>query len=217
MTIKKIVHTQYIDEETEQEYQFEPIDNTIKLTKTKDGYELRYLTQDENPSSPDECGDDSLFLVHYHRDFYITNKIITEDVLRQWYQAIYYKIPEIKEPDETKDYYVLPVSALIHSGVWLSFAHSFAADSGGWDTSHVGAILVKKKEFGAGGVEFELSKDEAHTRAESLLQSWNEYLSGDVYCVVKETLDKDKQHIDFDIVGGFSGFEYAKECLETEI
>lgn len=110
--IKKITTTRYIDSEIGQEYQFAPIENTISLKKTKKGYELRYLTQDNDPQSPaDYCDDNSLFLVHYHRDFWAENEVITENILRQWYRGVYYKAPagteqEI-EPDETKPFSTL--------------------------------------------------------------------------------------------------------------
>ncbi len=220
MGIKKIVHTIYKDDESQQEYQFEPIDDTIEIKQVKGGFELRYLTQDIDPQSPDTWGDDTLFLVHYHRDFWIENKTITEDILRAWYHKQYhearYHTEDMDEPDETKDYFVFPIAAYIHSGVVLSLDGNEFPDQR-WDVSHVGAILVKKKEFGAGGVEFENSKEQALTKAESLLETWNQYLSGDVYRLVCEKLDKDKQQIEFDIVGGFYGFDYAKEALKTDI
>lgn len=225
MAVKKIVTTIYKDDESQQEYQFEPIDNTIELKQVKGGFELRYLTQDSNPEPPDNWDDTHCFLVHYHRDFWVENKIITKDVLQAWYHKQYhegrYHTNDMEEPDKTKDYFVFAISAYIHSGVSLSLDDGFrgrlAQGHYQFDVSHVGAVLVKKKEFGAGGVEFELSRDDAHGRAAGLVKTWNQYLSGDVYCIVCEKLDKDKQSIEFDIVGGYFGLDYAKEALKTEI
>ena len=53
--------------------------------------------------------------------------------------------------------------------------------------------------------------------SEGLLKTWNSYLSGDIYCIVCEKLDSKKEQIDFNIFGGYFGYEYAKECLKTEI
>jgi len=46
---------------------------------------------------------------------------------------------------------------------------------------------------------------------------WNQYLSGDVYEIIKETYDKEKNHLDHDSCWGFYGYKYALEALQTEI
>jgi hypothetical protein len=168
------------------------------VTKNETGYEVRYLVQDNDSHSPDELGDDGLFLVHYHRDFWIErNDIISREDLGNWYRG--YSI------SQSNDYFIYPVAALIHSGVYLSFGRNFNSDPGGWDTSHVGAILVSKKEF--------KTKNKAFKAAECLLGEWNMYLSGDVYGCVVERFDSLKEHIDHDSCWGFFGFECAKEEL----
>ena len=90
---------------------------------------------------------------------------ITEDNLRDWYQGK--KIPQAKE------FHIFAVSAYIHSGVVLSLESTFPSDSYGWDTSHVGAVLVRKSEF----------KDKAAARQAALdkVTEWNDYLSGNVW------------------------------------
>jgi len=40
-------------------------------------------------------------------------------------------------------------------------------------------------------------------------------LSGEVFAIVKETYDKDKNQVDHDAVWGFIGLEHAKESLAT--
>ena len=71
------------------ELRFEPIEETVSITKTDSGYSVRYLVQDEDPIEPGEGDDDEgLFLVHYHRDFWVEKKpIITKEDLRDWYQG----------------------------------------------------------------------------------------------------------------------------------
>ena len=180
------------------ELRFEPIEETVSITKTDSGYSVRYLVQDDAPIEPGECDDDEgLFLVHYHRDFWVEKKpIITKEDLRDWYQG-----EKIKQ---AKKYYIFPVSALIHSGVWLSLNDSFVEDSGGWDTSHVGAILASRKEF---------TEEKALSAARSLIEWWNQYLSGDVYACVIERFNNRKKYVSGDECWGFYGFEYAKEVL----
>jgi hypothetical protein len=210
MNIRKITTTRYIDSDTGQEYQFDPVEGTITIESTDTGYKMKYLTQDNNPISPQEDFEDSnCFLVHYHRDFQVSHDIVTKDILKEWYQG--------SNPEVLKEYYVFPVTALIHSGVWLKLdRNGFSEDPGGWDTSHVGAILVKKTKFGRGGVQFEHTEDKAKTIAENLLETWNQYLLGEVYCCVVEYLNDKKKMTDYDICSNFYELEYAKEQLKTE-
>jgi hypothetical protein len=91
---------------------------------------------------------------------------VTEDDIREWYQGN--KIPQMKE------YWIFPVSAYIHSGVSLSLGNcSFPFDGGGWDTLHVGAVLCSKKEW--------KTSKKARKYAEGQIETWNDYLSGNVY------------------------------------
>lgn len=194
--IKKIVS--YVNEDGF-EFNFEPIEDTLSIKKTKDGFEARYLIQDEMCESPDEDGDDAVFLVNYHRDFDVRrDEIITEDDARDWYQATR-KIPQEEE------FHMFTLACLVHGGVWLSLEKGFTCDSDGWDTSHVGVVLVSKKE----AKKVEKALELAH----GLVKYWNKYLSGDVYCAVTETYSKKKEPIDYDVLGGCYGYENAKESL----
>lgn len=215
--VKKIVKTQYVDEEEGFDYSFEPVEDTITIKKVNGGFEARYLVQDSYPIPPDEMDDDNLFLVNYHRDFDVRrDKVITKDDLVNWYRQEFddYKEDFDDGNEEGKfpleaDYWIFPLSCLVHSGVWLSLRRSFACDSQGWDTSHVGAVLVAKEEWP--------EEAKAIEAAESLVEQWNQYLSGDVYGIVKETYDKDKKQVDQDSCFGVYGYKYALEALQTDI
>ena len=199
MTIKKVTHVQYFDEKG-MEFTFEPVEDTLSIKKTKDGYEARYLVQDENYQDDWDEGDDSLFLVNYHRDFWVERKgVISEDDLRSLYVE--------GKCDQQKDYFIFPMACLIHSGVWLSLARAFACDSGGWDTSHVGAVLCAKAVY--------KTEKRAEKAAESLIDEKNKVLSNEVYGIVKDVYDGEKKLIDNKSVWGFIGFDYAKKELET--
>jgi len=185
------------------EFTFEPIEDSLSIEKTKGGYEAKYLVQDiESECSPEMDEDESVFLVNYHDDFEVEQKeiIIKEDV-RDWYQG--------RKIKQEKDYYIFPLSCLVHSGVWLSLQDSFVCDPGGWDTSHVGIVLVSRKEAETKEMAFEL--------AGGLIETWNMYLSGDVYGIVKEFYTKEKEYISHDAVWGCYGYEYAKKALEEEM
>lgn len=223
MSIRKQVTTKYFDE-NEQEYVFEPIEDTVSIKPSADNvgeFILKYLTIDEQPTSPDEYADDNTaFLVHYHRDFWIENDLCTKDILGYVYTGNEDEYNKDEAIALLKDYYCFAVDAYIHSGVSLSLSGGFAGrlpqGHERFDVSSVGAVLVKKKEFGAGGVEFEHSREDAEATAQSLIKTWNQYLSGDVYCCVAEKLADNLISYDYDVVCGFYGFDYAQECLKTE-
>jgi len=139
------------------------MNNEIKLKK---GKETVTIYQDELYDDDPNKWDNGVILVNYHRDFTMEkNDVIIEENVKDWYLGE--KIPQ------SKDYYIFQLSCLIHSGVWLSLNYSFDCDAQGWDTSHVGAILVKKTEA--------KSKKDAYKIAESTLKIWNDLLSGSVY------------------------------------
>lgn len=146
---------------------------------TETVYEEKYkgltikIYPDDSANSPDEGGgDDGLFLVHFHRDCQIEReKIITEDDLRRWYQG--------EEIDQEKQYHIFAVEAYIHSGVVLALANDqrYFPDRQ-WDVSHVGAVLASKNEWSM--------RKAAKNAARGLIETWNAYLSGDVYGYVIE-------------------------------
>ena len=183
------------------EFTLEPLEDTLTVTPTKTGFEARYITRDEDADSPDTWGDDNLFLVHYHRSFDVRrDKIIVEDEAAAICRGE--SLADSRHPDLLATYWVFPVSAYIHSGVVLSLASSFPMDGQGWDTSHVGLALVAKKEWPDEG--------KAREAASALVTEWNQYLSGEVYTIVKETYDDQKMLLDYDCVGGHYGMRHAQ-------
>jgi hypothetical protein len=131
--------------------------------------------------------------VNYHRDYRIESPIITEEETIKFYQG--------DKIAQEKDYFIFPVSCLIHSGVWLSLSYSFACDPGGWDTSHVGLMLISKKEA--------KTRKEAKEIAENKLKIWNYLNEGSVYGFMTEDEENGK---DIDSCWGFIG-----EFKESEI
>jgi len=192
-------------------FRFEPVEPpTIVPTLTGNGYEARYLVVDPDAERPDAWGNDDLVLVHYHRDFEVTrDALVTQDEVAALSRGETLNEHDHRHPDLLTTYWIFPVSSYIHSGVVLSLNSSFIMDGQGWDTSHVGMALVAKKTW----------PDEAKAReaAQSLIEEWNQYLSGDVYGIVKETYDAKKTPTTHDIICGFYGEKYALEALKTDI
>ena len=82
MATKKATTTKYSNEEGFN-FAFEPVEKSLNIAKTSTGYEARYLTPDDDADSPDTWEDDGLFLVNYHKQFWVENKeIVTENELR---------------------------------------------------------------------------------------------------------------------------------------
>lgn len=83
------------------------------------------IVRDPEPTSPKECGDDSVFLVAFHRSFSVKDHGIKNaediDVWRETHN-------------------ILPLFAYIHGGVALSLG-AFGCR---WDSGQVGYVLVSK-------------------------------------------------------------------------
>ena len=205
--IKTIVNTRY---ENEEGFTFtcEPIEASLTIKQTATGYEARYLTQDYDAQSPQEWGDDKHFLVGYHRDFTVDhNKRIDKDLAQE--------IAKGKETENSeaqcyvKAYHIFGLEAYIHSGVALALAHEGNFCDRQWDVSQLGLVFVAKEEW--------KTRDKAREAARGLVEEWNRYLSGDVYCIVKETYNKNKNKLEHDICGGYYGNKHALEALKTDI
>lgn len=145
------------------------------------GYKIN-IYPDEDAQRPDNCGDDEMFLVHYHRNCQIENKAVTENEIAEWYRG--------KKTIE-KQYWIWPVAAYIHSGIVLSLGSGRHFPDYNWDVSHVGAVLVKRYRG--------LTEKKARKYAEGLIDEWNDYLSGNVYGYTIEGEDNEE--------GGCWGFE----------
>jgi hypothetical protein len=169
--------------------------------KELDKYRVRVI-QDIMDGSPDESGDDAVFLVNYHRDFDVRrDKIVTEEQVRAYY---------LGEEHGIEGYYLFRLTMLSHSGVWLSLDTSFTCDPGGWDTSHVGLVFVSEKE----------AKDavEALKYAKGLVSIWNTYLQGDVWGFVVEYRNECEccRHVEWEHVDSLWGI-YGAEFVEENV
>jgi len=224
----------------------------------KQGLVLKIYQDTDSQDSPDDWGDEGLFLVGYHRDFTVTGKEFIPEAQRErsehksyctkcfqrnftsvketgtkcgkcgenarvdkvFYKTAYRdKIPQklaqnivnkgidvdYNEPDEEakryiKEYHIFGLEAYIHSGVVLALSHEGNFCDRQWDVSQLGLVFVSKKEA--------RTRDKARTLALGLIETWNDYLSGNVYGYVIE----DAQGTHFDSCLGYSG-DYEKYCL----
>lgn len=127
------------------------------------GYKIK-IRQDEYYESPNDWGDENLFLVYDHKQFTVKRKgFEPQDIYES---GLAYE----------KNYWILPVEAYIHSGVSLSLFSGTKLCR--WDSSVSGYILASKKEF--------KNLETAKTAAEGLIKTWNQYLSGEIWGYIIE-------------------------------
>jgi len=204
----------YISEEGF-EFQFEPIEDSLKIKKTETGFEARYLINDEgfNPREDDNIG----IMVCFHKKYTLgdtlkfgknVKTIFSSDNFNSWEEMENYLI------ETEKALYILPLYLYDHSGISIAtFRHGQHAS---WDCGQVGFIYTTKEQMKLIGVE-KYSKKRIEKYLLNEVETYNQYLTGDCYSLVKETYNKDKEQIDYDIVGGFLGYDDSLKTLETEI
>ena len=168
------------------------------------------VTPDDNADSPNDWDNDECFLVYDHRDFCIKRKGFDPE--------------DINNNDLTNsydNYYIFPVYAYIHSGVRLSLSRG----NDRFDTSMKGFILVKKDQLISWTLEEKphvCTKEDSLKMAQNLIETWNQYLSGDVYRyeTIEEITCKDCGHITtntIDCYGGFYGDDIATNGILDNI
>ena len=122
------------------------------------GYRIR-IEPDENSESPDEWGNDDIFLIYYHREFTIEREGFD---VHELYKA-------------REEYYIFPVEAYIHSGISLRLFTGTKYCK--FDSSVSGYVLVRKVAF---------SEEDSIKVAELLISDWNMYLGVEVYGYIIE-------------------------------
>lgn len=141
------------------------------------------------PQSPQSDGDTGLFIVANHRQFYVP-------------EPGEKRIPEsAKEVVDKykKTHWVFPLEAYIHSGVRLALGGEGNFPDRQWDVSQLGFVFAAKSDW-------RLSKS-ARKVALGLIETWNQYLSGDVW--YWEILDEDGTVVES--CGGCFGEEDARK------
>ena len=142
------------------------------------------IFQDDQAQSPDEWGNEDLFLVGYHRDFYVDlgkrvdgknvpgiSQGLAQDIARG---GKYEDGSENSEAmDYVRDYHIFGLEAYIHSGVVLALSREGNFPDRQWDVSQLGLVFVSRKE--------RKDREKARLAAHSLITEWNDYLSGNVY------------------------------------
>lgn len=149
-----------------------------------------YLSRDEDAQSPREDRDTNLFLVANHRHFYVP-----PPGMKQCPNSAKEVVDMYK-----KTHWIFPLEAYIHSGVTLALSGEGNFPDRKWDVSQLGMVFAAKSEW-------RMNKS-AHRAAFSLIETWNQYLSGDVW--YWEILDDENGEV-LESCGGCFGEEYARK------
>lgn len=149
-----------------------------KTIKLKDNHILK-IWQDTDTESPDAWGNEDMFLVYDHKRFTVEREGFKPQDIYNY--IIEYDAETSKElrVSDYNNYHIFTLYAYIHSGVSLSLEHQRY----GFDVSSTGFLLIKKDilQQEVGNIEEDLTREEAKKYAEGLIETWNTYLSGEVY------------------------------------
>jgi hypothetical protein len=203
----KIIKT-YINDEGF-EFTFEPIEDTLTIKETKKGFEARYLIYDTDPINPFENSDGNGNFF-YWKDF-------GKEQLEKYCELLGYDI-DTREKIKEDNSLAVRIDKYDHSGI--SYSVSGEGMQCRWDTSSAWAVW-NPNECALEDIKRFKTKKTQRARAVELARQacklLNQLANGEVYCIVKEVYDKNKKQIDYDVIGGYYGYDSAKEALKTDI
>jgi len=187
------------------------------------------IIQDEFSESPDRWENNDIFLVYDHRQFNVkrenfdphsifthleAKRQIEKSEITLNGKSTVEEYSEDLNPEYDK-YWIFGVDAYIHSGINLSLSNTKDYPDRKWDVSTTGYILVRKT-FNPSGKNFENNEEEAENYAEGLIETWNKFLSGDVwgYEIVKSIKCKCCGNTEETVEDSCWGFYGENECKE---
>jgi hypothetical protein len=150
-------------------------------------------------------------MVCFHKRYTLGNKTdLKPDMVGSWEELYDY----LKK--EKKAIIILPLYLYDHSGISIkigSFQGLLPQGHAEFDSGQVGFIYCTKEDLKRIGI----TKARVKKSLQAEVEVYNQYIQGDIYCLVRETYDKNKEQIDYDVCGGYFGYLEAKKSLETEI
>lgn len=147
------------------------------------GYTVK-LIQDTDAEAPENDNGDLFIVTTRNRYFQLLHD---GNDARQTFE----------DEDLRSKYHVFRLNAYIHSGVALSLSNGYPFNDQ-WDGGQIGFVFAEKSSWS--------DEDKARESAQSYVEVWNQYISGDVWGFVIE--DPDGNHIDS--CWGHYGLEYAR-------
>lgn len=148
------------------------------------GYTVK-LIADQDATAPDKFDEDDLFIVTTKNRYF--QKLHNGNDARATFEDEEFKAK----------YHVFVLNSYIHSGVALSLSNGYPFNDQ-WDGGQIGFVFAEKESWA--------TEDEARKAAETYVETWNQYLSGDVWGFVIEDADGN----DVDSCWGLYGLKYAR-------
>lgn len=181
-------------------------DHTCEVIDLSPSLRVR-IEYDQDPMSPDEW--DNVGQIAYTSDRYVLG---TEHVDRD-------RMEEISEGIEDGSLIGLPVYAYVHGGATISCG----AFSCPWDSGMSGYVYCTKEEaIKEWGKKILTKKVEAAALKylRGSVETYDQYLTGDVYTVAVERVERDDDGDELDSdwldsCSGFYGLKYAREEAES--
>ena len=157
------------------------------------------IVNDTDPQSPEDWDDNGAFLMGWDsRNFWVGHekgsRLTPQECIDKWKDT----------------HHIFLMEAYIHSGIVLALMSEGNFCDRQWDvSSNIGAVFLSKKEW-------KTKSQKAWKYARGLVETWNQYLSGDVwgYCIDEhQTDDPESEVIEESVEScwGFYGHKYAKE------
>jgi len=190
------------------EFKFEPIEDTLIIKKTKLGFEAKYLIYDESPDNPFNTEYMEGNGIFYHwRD-------CGKEELQKYCEARGLDIETTEKISMGNPDCVL-IDKYEHSGISYSVSGEGRQcrfdTSSGWAVWLPDNVLLDELKS--------LKGKERHKKcieyAKQACELMNHYLNGDIYCIVKETYDKNKKQLNYDLNSNCYGRESAEQDLKN--
>lgn len=135
------------------------------------------VIQDESAESPNDWGNTDIFLVYEHRSFQVDREAFKPRTVYNWLESSIKEREEHFVNNDFDKYWIFTVYAYIHSGVSLSLGRGTSS----FDISSSGYLLVEKESIRSGNATIILTEEKAIKYAKDLIDTWNTYLSGEIY------------------------------------
>ena len=161
------------------------MEEAIKTIKHK-GYNINIYPDYDYQETPDDWGNEDVFLVAFHPDFSVEREGFDRGACAYLMGGDNWDLGDDERAKEIKrEYHIFGLEAYIHSGVHLSLSYEGNYPDRRWDVSQLGVVFVKRRKG--------LTREKAEQSARSLLGNWNDILGGNVYGF---TTEKDGEVID---------------------
>jgi hypothetical protein len=181
----------------------------MEIKRYKNGNKELRIVSDEIGDSPREW--DNLGKIAYrHRNYTLGEVAIPKELgsieeIEKWLQ------------ESQNALFFIPLYIYEHSGVSLSISREYPFNDR-WDSGQVGYIFITKAKLDNEGLDLEKDKDKIFSILKGEIETFNQYLNGEVYGFQMVTISKcdkcEHEHADIgDSCYGFYGDDWESNGL----